>query len=169
MSTELVAEHAEQFAAALAAVNGQPRLCGSRAEAEAVLRELCAGRTVYLERHPDLAGLEPPDRLVEDPWAADVGVTGVLAAAAQTGTLALVAGPDTPRSASLVPPVHVALVPHARLVAGFPELVGILDALDPTPSGMQFITGPSKSGDIEMRLIVGMHGPRELHVLLYPG
>ncbi|MDP8978466.1 MAG: LUD domain-containing protein, partial [Actinomycetota bacterium] len=104
----------------------------------------------------------------DDPWNADVGVTGVAAAIADSGTLVLTAGAGTPRGTSLVPPVHVAVVPFGRLVADLGRALELVAALRPPPSGVQLITGPSRSGDIEMQLVRGVHGPREVHVLLHP-
>ena len=158
----------ETFCRSLGRVGGRAQCYASRSEACTALDEIVAGRAVVVDAHPDLDGVEVAGaERVEDPWAADVGVTGVLAAVAETGTLALVAGPRTPRRTSLVPPTHVALVPVSRLLATYAEAVAMLAALDPTPSNMQFITGPSRSSDIEMRPVQGMHGPKEVVVLLY--
>jgi L-lactate dehydrogenase complex protein LldG len=159
---------AERFCAALAAVEGDGVVCGSAGEAHDVVRRLCGGRPVVIDGHPDLAGLAAGLAVVDDPWEPQVGVTGVLAAVVDTGTLALDAAPDRPRSTSLVPPEHVALVPFSRLVATFAEAVALLDGLHPKPSNLQFITGPSRSGDIEMKLVRGVHGPGKVHVVLYP-
>lgn len=159
---------AERFGAELAAVDGRPRLCESAAEALAVARELCAGSRVVLDDHPDIADLAAGLDVVDDAWDADVGVTGVAAAVADSGTLVLTAGVGTPRGTSLVPPVHVAVVPFGRLVADLGGALELVAAQRPPPSGVQLITGPSRSGDIEMRLVRGVHGPREVHVLLHP-
>ncbi len=92
----------------------------------------------------------------------------MVAASATTGTLALAASARTPRSTSLVPPTHIALVPHSRVLRNLTEVIEAFAALHPTPSNMQLITGPSRSGDIEMKLVRGVHGPGTVHVALFP-
>jgi len=160
---------AEQFRAALTAVDGVAHLCSSAAEAHDRVVDLCAAGSVVIdEGHPDTGGLAERLRLVDDPWEAAVGVTGVDAAVAETGTLVLSWGPGRRRSTPLVPPMHVALVPLSRLVATYAEAIDVLAALDPAPSGMQLVTGPSRSADIEMKLVKGVHGPGQVHVVLYP-
>ena len=82
---------------------------------------------------------------------------------AETGTLALEARPEQPRSLTLLPPVHIAVVPRSRLVGDLFDLFAAQRAL---PSCLSLITGPSKTGDIELRLVTGVHGPGEVHVVL---
>jgi L-lactate utilization protein LutB len=162
-------ELVEQFRTALAASDGVAHVCASAAEARDQVVALCGDGDVTLdEGHPDTAGLSDRLRLVADPWDADVGVTGVDVAVAETGSLALSWGPGRRRSTSLVPPVHVAVVPLSRLVPTYADAVDALAALDPAPTGMQFVTGPSRSADIEMKLVKGVHGPGQVHVVLYP-
>jgi L-lactate dehydrogenase complex protein LldG len=98
----------------------------------------------------------------------DVGITMAQAAIAETGTLVLEAESERHRLVSLLPPVHIAIV-YARDI-----LSTIGDALSklhgPGPKQMSraitFITGPSRTADIELTLTVGVHGPRELHVIV---
>ncbi|MGH9063780.1 MAG: LutC/YkgG family protein, partial [Acidimicrobiales bacterium] len=161
-------EAAEQLCAALAQARATGHLCESAETAMDLARELCGDRAVAIEDHPDLSGLAASLRVVDDPWEAEVGVTGVELAMAETGTLAMVASPARPRSTSLVPPAHVALVPFSRLVPTFAEGVARLAALDPRPSNISFVTGISRSSDIEMRTVYGVHGPGRVDVLVYP-
>ena len=88
---------------------------------------------------------------------ADVGITGVDCAIAETGSLVLSAGPGRPRGVSLLPRLHIALVRESQLVArlglAFP---GYRQQL---PSAVHFITGPSRTSDIENDLSIGVHGP----------
>ena len=99
-------------------------------------------------------------------FAADLGVSGVDYLIAETGSLVLASSPEVPRSVSLLPPVHVAV---ARREQVLPDL---FDRLAPgrwpggLPAGLALITGPSKTGDIELRLVTGVHGPGEVHVVL---
>jgi L-lactate dehydrogenase complex protein LldG len=96
------------------------------------------------------------------------GLTGARAALADTGSLVLAHGPGCGRLASLLPPVHVALVSRRVL---YPSLAAFL-AVEPhavsESSNLVIVTGPSRTADIEMTLTHGVHGPRELHVVLVP-
>ncbi len=93
--------------------------------------------------------------------AADLGVTGVAAAVAATGTCVVDAGLAGGRTASLLPPVHLALVRTDQLVATAGEVFAGLGA---PPSQLVFISGPSRSADIEFTLTVGVHGPRHVWI-----
>ncbi len=99
-------------------------------------------------------------------FAADLGVTGVDHLIAETGSLALFSGPDQPQSLSLLPPVHVAVAERSQLL---PDLFDLFDGRTEMPSCLTLITGPSKTGDIELRLVTGVHGPGEIHVILIDG
>jgi L-lactate dehydrogenase complex protein LldG len=99
---------------------------------------------------------------------ATLGITAVSAAIAETGSIVMQSGAGRSRSASLLPPVHLAIV-EARLV--LPDLFDYFGRLgetlpDTLPGNITFITGPSKTGDLELRLVTGVHGPREWHVAL---
>jgi L-lactate dehydrogenase complex protein LldG len=98
---------------------------------------------------------------------AELGLTGADAGLADTGSIVLRSGPGRPRLASLLPPVHVALLSRARL---WPHLTAWLAEEASTVervSNLVIITGPSRTADIEMTLSRGVHGPGELHVVLY--
>lgn len=94
-----------------------------------------------------------------------VGITGAHAALADTGTVVLVHGEGRPRLASLLPPVHIALVGVDRLHA----TLGALWAREPDmlrqAANVVLVTGPSRTADIEMTLTRGVHGPRFVHVV----
>lgn len=101
-------------------------------------------------------------------FAADVGVTGVEWLLAETGSVVVASRPDEPRSLSLLPPLHVAVADRSQLL---PDLFDLFAATadrvpDDLPSNLTVITGPSKTGDIELKLVTGVHGPGEVHVLL---
>lgn len=98
---------------------------------------------------------------------ADLGLTGVEYAIASSGTIVMAASPQHPRSASLLPPVHIAVVKQSQLL---PDLAALADKLhedfpERPSSGLALITGPSRTADIEQTLSIGVHGPGELHVL----
>ncbi len=95
-----------------------------------------------------------------------VGLTGALAGLADTGTLALLSGPTRPRLASLLPPVHVAVISKAAIYRTMAEFFAAHPAAVLDASNLVFITGPSRTADIEQTLTLGVHGPREVHVVL---
>jgi L-lactate dehydrogenase complex protein LldG len=107
----------------------------------------------------------------EDFFSAEVGITNVHRLVAETGTVVLASKPNEPRSASLLPPVHIALAEPSQLL---PDLFDLFDLFSPIstlsktlpPSCLTLITGPSKTGDIELKLVTGVHGPGEIHVIL---
>jgi L-lactate dehydrogenase complex protein LldG len=96
-----------------------------------------------------------------------VGITGVFCAVAETGTLVLLSGPDTPAASSLLPETHIAIVPAAGIVAGMEEAWALLRAeAGELPRAVNFISGPSRTGDIEQTLVLGAHGPYRVHIVL---
>jgi L-lactate dehydrogenase complex protein LldG len=94
-----------------------------------------------------------------------VGVTGALAALADTGSVGLVHGLGRARLVSLLPPVHVALVSIERLHATLGAVFAAQPDLLRTSANVVFVTGPSRTADIEMTLTRGVHGPRIVHVV----
>lgn len=90
-------------------------------------------------------------------------------AVAESGTLALVSGPDNPTSLNFLPDNHVVVVAAADIAGDYETVMARVHA-EPGAAGMprslNFITGPSRSGDIEQTLILGAHGPRRLHVVV---
>ena len=98
--------------------------------------------------------------------AVPLGLTGADAALADTGSLVVVAGPGRGRLTSLLPPVHVAVVPASRLVASLGDLLDERPGLLDEASNVVCITGPSRTADIEMTLTHGVHGPKHVHVVL---
>ena len=93
----------------------------------------------------------------------EVGVTSADYALADPGTLVML---SEPRLASLLPPVHIAVISRAKMLNDMDELLTILDLPAQHSSSMVFITGPSRTGDIEQILVRGVHGPGELHVVI---
>ena len=103
--------------------------------------------------------------------AADLGVTGVDLAIAETGTMVVVSGAGRPRSASLLPACHVAVFDREALVTTLLQAGLVLEAWHegtaPATRGasINFVTGPSRTADIELTLTRGVHGPKEVHAL----
>jgi L-lactate dehydrogenase complex protein LldG len=99
-----------------------------------------------------------------------VGITGAFAAIAETGTLMVVSGPDTPASTSLLPETHIAVVPVERIVKHMEDAWDLARAeLGQLPRAVNFISGPSRTGDIEQVIILGAHGPYRVHLILVSG
>jgi L-lactate utilization protein LutC len=129
--------------------------------------ELLASRGTEKLDFSDLHDRQPEQRLA-DMLAAEIGISSASLAVAETGTLALASGPGTERVVSLLPPVHVALVAESQIV---PDLFDLFAKMQPDkmPSNWVFITGPSKTGDLELKLTTGVHGPAHWHVIVIRG
>lgn len=126
---------------------------------DALVRRLAEGLPGAVRRFD---GWSDRERL----FACDLGLSAAQAAVAETGTLVLESTAERHRLVSLVPPVHVAVL---RAGAIQPDLDAALAALAQraTPArAVTLVTGPSRTADIELELVVGVHGPRELHVVV---
>jgi L-lactate dehydrogenase complex protein LldG len=96
-----------------------------------------------------------------------VGVTGVFAALAETGTLMAASGPETPAAASLLPETHIAVVPVGRIVKHMEDGWALARAeFGDLPRLVNFISGPSRTGDIDQTIVLGAHGPYRVHMIL---
>jgi L-lactate dehydrogenase complex protein LldG len=99
-----------------------------------------------------------------------VGITGCFCAIAETGTLLLLSGSQTPATVSLLPETHIALVDERRIVGTMEEAFALLRAEHGRlPRALNFISGPSRTGDIEQTIVLGAHGPRRVHLLIAGG
>lgn len=102
-----------------------------------------------------------------------VGVTGAFAGVAETGTLVLLSGPDSPTTLNFLPDTHIVVLATARIVGTYEETWRSLRAAagddGPLPRTVNWITGPSRTADIEQTLLLGAHGPRRLHIVLVDG
>ncbi|MGE0735821.1 MAG: lactate utilization protein C [Alphaproteobacteria bacterium] len=132
--------------------------------------------------------MAPDARLDEIPWRlrpmlqfrhgtaeADdaVSVTGAFLGVAETGTLMLESGESSPTKLNFMPDTHVVVLWSSQIVGAFEEGWAKLRASHATPDGgfvmprnVNFITGPSRSADIEQTLQLGAHGPRRLHIVI---
>jgi len=106
-----------------------------------------------------------PPRLAELA-ALPLGLTGADAGLAETGSVVLASGPGRSRMASLLVPVHVAVLRVDRLVDSISTLLATRGDLVAAGSNLVAITGPSRTADIEHTLSRGVHGPGEVHVIL---
>jgi L-lactate dehydrogenase complex protein LldG len=111
-----------------------------------------------------------PPRRDESQGADLVGVTGCFCAFAETGTIVLASGPQTHASTHLLPETHVALVPASRIVAGMEDVFALLRAERGgeamMPRALNMVSGPSRTADIEMTLVLGAHGPYRVHIVV---
>lgn len=111
------------------------------------------------------AGLEFSPRGANDLDA--VGVTGAFAALAETGTLMLVSGAQTPATVSLLPETHIAIVPSSRIVSHMEDAWDLARReLGRLPRAVNFISGPSRTADIEQQMVLGAHGPYRVHIII---
>lgn len=174
---------AARFAEALASVGGEviqaESLDAALDRMGELLHSLDAKRVVTNDE-PPLSEHDLPARWPEIEWhivgrtpgdlrafsaSADVGLSGADAALAETGSVVVSSGPGKSRLATLLPPVHVALVSTAQLATDIFTWTAARQKI--RPASMTIITGPSKTADIEQVLAVGVHGPRRFVVILY--
>lgn len=96
-----------------------------------------------------------------------VSVTPAFAGIAETGTLLLLSGPDSPTSLNFLPDTHIVVLPAAAIVGPYEDAWKRLRAhTDKLPRTLNLITGPSRSADIEQTLQLGAHGPVDLHIIV---
>lgn len=115
--------------------------------------------------------LIPYDRAMEQ-WKAELfafegaGITATRGAIAQTGSLILFTSADEPRTLSLVPPVHIALLNVGKIRDTWRQVMQEQAWVNNMPTNLLLISGPSKTADIEQTLAYGVHGPKRLLVVL---
>jgi L-lactate dehydrogenase complex protein LldG len=96
-----------------------------------------------------------------------LGITGAFCAIAETGTLVVLSGADSPTATTLLPDTHMAVVPADRIVAGMEEAFALIrDERHAVPRAINLISGPSRTGDIEQTIVLGAHGPYRVHILV---
>jgi L-lactate dehydrogenase complex protein LldG len=99
-----------------------------------------------------------------------VGVTGCFCAVAETGTLMMCSSPSTPAAVSLLPETHIAIVHAARILPYMEDAWDLArKELGTLPRAVNFISGPSRTGDIEQTIVLGAHGPYRVHLVIVEG
>ncbi len=102
-----------------------------------------------------------------------VGLSAAVAGIAETGTLVLPSGPASPTTLNYLPDLHIVVLETALIVGSYEDawarFRGGAAGPDFMPRAVNWITGPSRSADIELILLLGVHGPRRLHILLLDG
>jgi len=174
---ELLARFVAEAEAAAATV---ARVAGLAAVPAAVVDYLAAhGLPRRVRAAPVLRGVAWPERLgiAVDYGRADadtpVGLSAAVAGIAETGTLVLPSGPASPTTLNYLPDVHIVVLETTRIVGSYEDawarFRGEAAGPDFMPRAVNWITGPSRSADIELILLLGVHGPRRLHILLVDG
>lgn len=164
----------ERFAAmARTQASTVEQVAGLAAAPAAAARHLAAaGLPPAAAVAPELAALDWAGAGIEATLRAAVdsdrtGITGCFCAIAETGTLMLLSAPDSPASLSLLPETHIALVACERIVATMEDAFDLLRAeRGGLPRAVNFVSGPSRTGDIEQTLVIGAHGPCRVHIIL---
>ncbi len=161
----------ERFANELTALGGEFTACREdelAGKLVALLRErgvsqivawetgLPAGLLDTLRENGILAGPGPHPMV-------KIGLTGALAAVAETGTLVIPGGPGRPLTASLLPEVHIAVLREADIYENLAQALSLSEVRE--VSALALVSGPSRTADIEMTLTIGVHGPGEVHVI----
>ena len=154
----------EQFTSALEKLAGKVFIARTHEAAGDHVRALVGNRPVVMTGSPVLARCGIAFQSVATPDAA-VGITGAEYALADTGTLVVMSATE-PRLASLLPPVHIAVIESGRILTGLHELLTREAKPGDRTASMVLITGPSRTADIEQILVRGVHGPGELHVVI---
>lgn len=145
------------------------------------LEQVCARYGIRQLMLPDMPGLlsawegGPALQTFDQPMGAlkdqlfdqvDAGLTLATCAIADTGTLVILSSPAQPRSLSLVPPVHICLLDARRLYPDMPTALAEERWAAAMPTNLIFVSGPSKTADIQQTLAYGAHGPKSLVVIL---
>jgi len=173
-----------RFVVEVERVKGTVHRATSDDDARRIIRDLLTDRrvrcvTMWDEAHLPLGGvgallselgIERAQDSNEAVAAADAGITGADCALASTGTLVLSSGPGRPRLASLLPPVHIAVLTEDRILPRLEDYISAQRAqrlgVFRSSSNVTLITGSSRTSDIEMHPVFGVHGPLELHIVL---
>jgi L-lactate dehydrogenase complex protein LldG len=183
LATEPEAAPVERFKEMLEAVGGHCAVVRDEREAGEILGQIIEqtqARRIALSDstivQSVMEGVRSDAELLQSASAAalfdcDIGITGAQWAIAETGTLVLAHDEERHRLTSLVPTVHVALIAAERVRLTLGEVLEALN--DMGPEGLSrtvtFITGPSRTSDIELTLAIGVHGPAELFVIIVEG
>lgn len=174
----------ERFKRNLEAVNGQCLVAHGNAEVARALTQIISSLqttklraqrialsdAALVEQLMYLTDLEIEELAITpdaaDVFGFDVGITTAQAAIAETGTLVLDSADERYRFVSVVPPVHIAIVDASRICGTLGEALALLRRGREISPAVTFVTGPSRTADIELTLTIGVHGPQELYVII---
>jgi len=164
-------DEAERAQASVAEIEGWEE---APAEIARFLRENNCPATVRMGDDPRLAAAPWSETSLEILHGASDGgdvnaVSAAFAGVAETGTLALVSGADNPTTLNFLAENHIVILPREAIEADYESVFDKLRGIygkGGAPRTLNFITGPSRSADIEQTLLLGAHGPRRLHIVL---
>ena len=139
----------------LEAVDGHCIVVENETEVEETVKRLTEGKRIATS-----------DASRSDLFKYDAGITSAQAGIAETGTLVLDSSVERNRLVSLVPPVHIAILDASRIYQTLGETLTALQSGEEVSPAITFITGPSRTADIELTLAIGVHGPQELYVII---
>jgi L-lactate dehydrogenase complex protein LldG len=166
----------EQFVAKAEAVQTSIARIGGLADLPAAIAEYLAR-----ENLPARFALSPDTRLDGVPWASRplltpvrgkpapddlVGVAAAVAAVAETGTLVLLSGADKSSTMNFLPDTEIVVLPARAIAGALEEVWRRLREAGAMARTVNLVTGPSRTGDIEQKILLGAHGPRRLHVVI---
>ena len=157
----------ELFKQNVEAVDGHCIVVHTEEELTRILNDF--GGRIALSDAPLLSRLITGTIAPDDIFEFDVGITTAQAAIAETGTLVLDSAREHHRLVSLVPSVHVAIVDAATIFQTLGEALAFIHQNGNISPAVTFITGPSRTADIELTLTIGVHGPQELYVIVNEG
>lgn len=158
----------EHVAKLLMEAHSRSALCWEHALLDRLgLTELLQSRGIAQQTFRSLCVL-PPEEQRPKQLACDVGISSVDLAIAETGSLLLCSQPGHERTASLLPPFYIAIVERTQVVPDLLDAFAWLQSrgLENLPSNLALVTGPSKTGDIELQLTTGVHGPGRWSVVI---
>jgi L-lactate utilization protein LutC len=150
-------DRVRRFSDALTALGGTVIEVADADEAKHRLAAMVAGQTFVSSNQPFSR---------ETCAAAEIGITSAEYALAETGSLVYLSESGEARLLSLLPPRHIAIIERDRILTSLDELFSVLPQPGAHSSAMVLITGPSRTADIEMRLVRGVHGPGEITVVI---
>ena len=168
LQPESTGERVARFKQALEALGGKVATAGSPQEARSYINSVASGRRIVASRAAILeaCGISSSGFSRESCAAAEIGISSADYALADTGTLVMLTESGESRLISLLPPCHIAVIEQAKILSSLDELFTLTPQPAARSSAMALITGPSRTADIEMRLVRGVHGPGEIHVLV---
>jgi len=166
-SADPVAQRVQQFTAALTALAGKVTAVPNVAAAKSALASILNHRTFAASPAPILKACGIAGEFSREAYAAaEVGISSADFALADTGSLVFLSESHESRLISLLPPCHVVILAREKILSGLDELFTIIPHPAANSSSMVLVTGPSRTADIEMRLVRGVHGPGEIHVMI---
>ena len=139
----------------------------ARYVASVSLQSRCTGWPEFAMLDWQAAGIQYDNR----PAISDdlIGVTGCFCAIGETGTLLLLGAPHTPKSTALLPETHICILKKSRMVPTMEDAFQLMRTeLGEPPRATFFVSGPSRTADIEQTIVIGAHGPYRVHVILIP-